>query len=84
MDNIVAAGVRFVSNALFGGVAALPHTRHEVVEETHVNFGDEESQVIAETASNCSSFSFKTTPSSIEFEGGQKGRVWRRHEYLTQ
>ena len=82
MDSIVAAGVRFVSHALFGGGAALPHTRREVVEETPVNSGDEESQVIAETASNSSSFSFKTTPSSIEFEGGQTGRVWRRHEYL--
>jgi len=81
MDSIVAAG-RLLSNAFFGGGAALPRTRREVVQETPKNSSDEESQVIAETASNGSSFSFKTTPSSIEFEGGQNGRVWRRHEYL--
>jgi hypothetical protein len=71
-----------LSNAFFGGGAAAPHTRREVVQETTENSSDEESQLIAETASNGSSFSFKTTPSSIEFEGGQNGRVWRRHEYL--
>ena len=81
MESIVAAG-RLLSNALFGGGAALPLTRREVVQETPENSSDEESQVIAETASNRSSFSFKTTPSSIEFEGGQNGRVWGRHEYL--